>query len=95
MVRKKINTAIWYLEDHLRRICSGLSPDARLVVALIMLVLFSALSFYITFTAFYHFGKGAGERMQIRHIERLELELGKKQKELDSVTHQDCYNGNE
>ena len=92
MIRKKINAASEWCEDHLRRMCGAMSPDKRLIVVLTMLVLFSALSFYITFTAFYHIGKGAGEQLQIEHIEHLELELQRKQTELDSVKQINDFN---
>ena len=92
MIRKKISAASQWCEDHLRRMCGAMSPDKRLVVVLTMLVLFSALSLYITFTAFYHIGKGAGEQIQIEHIERLELELRRKQNELDSVKQVNDFN---
>ena len=42
---------------------------------LTLLLFFSVLSLYCTVSSIYRFSKGAGERMQIRHIERLELEL--------------------
>ena len=53
---------------------------------LTLLLFFSVLSLYFTVSSIYRFGMGAGERMQIRHIERLELELRQRQ-EADSVKH--------
>ena len=49
------------------------------------------VTLYFTVSSIYRFGKGAGERMQIRHIERLELELRQRQ-EADSVKHLKDFN---
>lgn len=43
-------------------------------------------------SSIYRFGKGKGERMQIQHIERLELELRQKQSQLDSVKQINDFN---
>lgn len=85
MIRKRINAASDWFEDYLRRICGSMSPDKRLIVILTMFLLFAGLSLYFTISSIYRFGKGAGEQMQIEHIERLKLELQQKQNELDSV----------
>lgn len=69
----------------------ALSPDKRIIVILTLLLFFSVLSLYFTVSSIYRFGKGAGERMQIRHIERLELELRQRQ-EADSVKHLKDFN---
>ena len=84
MAKNRIKAFGERVEDRLRRACGALSPDKRVIVILTLLLLFSALSLYFTVSSIYRFGKGAGERMQIRHIERLELEL-KQQREADSV----------
>ncbi len=69
----------------------ALSPDKRIIVILTLLLFFSVLSLYFTVSSIYRFGKGAGERMQIRHIERLELELRQRQED-DSVKHLKDFN---
>ena len=84
MAKKRIKAFGEWVEDHLRRACGALSPDKRIIVILTLLLFFSVLSLYFTVSSIYRFGKGAGERMQIRHIERLELELRQRQ-EADSV----------
>ena len=86
MAKKRIKAFGEWVEDHLRRACGALSPDKRIIVILTLLLFFSVLSLYFTVSSIYRFGKGAGERMQIRHIERLELELRQRQ-EADSVKH--------
>lgn len=85
MIAKKINAAGEWIENHLRRMCGAITPDKRVVVVVAMFLLFAGLSLYFTISSIYRFGMGAGERMQMRHIERLELELRHKQSQLDSV----------
>mgnify|MGYP002586974212 CR=1 FL=1 len=91
MVRKKIKAFGEWLEDHLRRLCGEITPDKRIIVILTMFLLFTGLSLYFTISSIYRFGKGKGERMQIQHIERLELELRQRQ-EADSVKHLKDFN---
>ena len=86
MAKKRIKAFGEWVEDHLRRACGALSPDKRIIVILTLLLFFSVLSLYFTVSS-----KGAGERMQIRHIERLELELRQRQ-EADSVKHLKDFN---
>ena len=85
MVRKKIKAFGEWLEDHLRQLCGEITPDKRIIVILTMFLLFTALSLYITISSIYRFGKGEGERIQIQHIEKLELELQRREHQLDSV----------
>lgn len=92
MARKKIKAFGEWLEDHLRRLCGEITPDKRIIVILTMFLLFTGLSLYFTISSIYRFGKGEGERLQIRHIEKLELELRQKQSELDSVKQFNIYN---
>ena len=91
MAKKRIKAFGEWVEDHLRRACGALSPDKRIIVILTLLLFFSVLSLYFTVSSIYRFGKGVGERMQIRHIERLELELRQRQ-EADSVKHLKDFN---
>lgn len=85
MVRKKVRAFGEWLEDHLRRLCGEITPDKRIIVILTMFLLFAGLSLYFTISSIYRFGKGEGERIQIQHIEKLELELQRKEHQLDSV----------
>ncbi len=85
MVRKKIKAFVEWLEDHLRQLCGEITPDKRIIVILTMFLLFTALSLYFTISSIYRFGKGEGERIQIQQIEMLELELRRREHQLDSV----------
>ena len=90
MIRKFINQVNEWLEDKLRSIVRPLSPDARVVVILTMLLLFGGLSIYMTVSSIYNMGKKSGQQqMQIEHIKRLELEH---KQEADSVKQLNDFN---
>lgn len=88
--KKRINPFEW-LGDRLRYACGSLSKDARILVTIFMVLTLSGLSIYFTISSIYRVGKGNGERVQIQHIERLELELQQKQLQLDSVKQTNEY----
>ena len=90
MIRKLINRIGEWLEDRLRSIVRPLSPDARVIVILTMLLLFGGLSIYMTVSSIYNMGKKSGQQqMQIEHIKRLELEH---KQEADSVKQLNDFN---
>lgn len=74
MLRKIFENISDWLEDRLRRIIKPLSPDARVIVIVTMLVLFSVLSIYMTVSSIYNFGKDKGRKLEIERIETLKLE---------------------
>lgn len=82
MVRKIIRKINDWLEYNLRRVFAPLSPDARVVVILSMLLVFGGLSIWMTFSSIYHLGKDKGEHLRIEHIEQMKLEL---QQQTDSL----------
>lgn len=90
MIRKIINRINEWLEDRLRSLVRPLSPDARVIVIVTMLIVFSGLSIYMTVSSIYNLGRGKGEQMQIEQIETLKLQ----QQQRDSINHQNkFYNG--
>ena len=76
MIRKIINRVSEWLEDRLCSIIGPLSPDARVIVILVMLFVFGAGSIYMTVSSIYNMGKKSAEKdfMEIKHIERLKLQ---------------------
>ena len=91
MIRKIINRINEWLEDRLRSLVRPLSPDARVIVIVTTLVVFSGLSIYMTVSSIYNFGKDKGEKMQIEQIETLKLQL---EQQRDSINNQNkFYNG--
>lgn len=90
MIRKIIQRVNEWLEDRLRSFVRPLSPDARVIVIVTMLIVFSGLSIYMTVSSIYNLGKDKGRELQIEQIETLKL----KQQQRDSINHQNnFYNG--
>ena len=70
-----------WIDDNLRRLCGRLTPDARVIVIVTMLILFGALSIYMTVSSIYNFGKDKGRRLEIQRIETLKLESEQQKKD--------------
>lgn len=87
MIRRIIQRVNEWLEDRLRSIVRPLSPDARVIVIVTMLIVFSGLSIYMTVSSIYNLGKGKGEQMQIEQIETLKLQ----QQQRDSINNLNHY----
>ena len=85
MIRKIINRINEWLEDRLRSLVRPLSPDARVIVIVTMLIVFSSLSIYMTVSSIYNLGRGKGEQTQIEQIETLKLQLEQQQR--DSINN--------
>jgi hypothetical protein len=85
MTGKLINKATDWLEDSLRSLFGRLTPDRRVILIVIMLITFSALSIFMTFSSIYNLGKDRGEKMQMEHISRLQFELKKIRLNTDSL----------
>lgn len=91
MIRKLFQRISEWLEDRLRSLVRPLSPDARVIVILTMLLVFSGLSIYMTVSSIYNLGKDKGRELQIEQIETLKLQ---QQQQRDSINHQNrFYNG--
>lgn len=76
MIKKQVNRFRDWIEDGLRRVCGGLSPDARVITILAFCVIFGSLSICMTVSSIYHIGKRDAEQkyLEIEHMKRLELE---------------------
>jgi len=85
MIRKLINKVNEYWEDGLRSLLGRLTPDRRVILIVIMLITFSGLSIFMTFSSIYNLGKDRGEKMKVDHIERLQFELKKMRHRMDSL----------
>lgn len=85
MIRKLINNVNERWEDGLRYLFGKLTPDRRVVLIVIMLISFSGLSVFMTFSSVYNLGKDRGEKMKMDHIERLQFELKKMRLKTDSL----------
>lgn len=85
MTRKLINKVTDWWEDSLRSFFGRLTPDRHVVLIVIMLITFSGLSVFISFSSVYNLGKDRGEKIKVDHIERLQFELKKMRHNMDSL----------
>lgn len=85
MTGKLIDKVSDWWEDSLRSLFGRLTPDRRVMLIVIMLISFSGLSVFMTFSSVYNLGKDRGEKMQMEHISRLQLELKKLRPKTDSL----------
>jgi len=76
MIKKQINTFRDQIDDGLRRMCGGLSPERRLITILAFCIIFGSMSIYITVSSIYNIGKRDAEKkyLEIEHIEKFELQ---------------------
>lgn len=72
MTGKTIRNIRERADERLRRLCGRITPDARVVIIVTMLLLFGGLSVYMTVSSIYHIGKEDG-RLEFGRIERLRL----------------------
>ena len=74
------------INDFLRRMCGSLSEDARIVVILSMLLVFTIGNIYFTISTIYNWGHEDGKKEipEVRHIDGLEI--------MDSAGRKDTMN---
>lgn len=70
-IRQIIREIGYSISDFLRRICGGLSPDARIVVIASMLLIFTIGNVYFTIYTIYNWGHtdGKNEIPEVHHID--------------------------
>ncbi|NDV70391.1 TraL conjugative transposon family protein [Dysgonomonas sp. 25] len=75
-MKERIKELGYWLEDKLKGLCGEITPDKRLTVILIMLLLFTILNLYFTFTSIANWGREQErkEQLKIEHIRQLKLE---------------------
>lgn len=74
MIRKYVILVQDWVDDNLRRLCGRITPGKRLAVLLTMFLFFGIASVYIFVSAIYNIGKNEGQRIEIEHIQMLELQ---------------------
>ena len=82
MIQGKIIALRDRMEDALRSLLGQLTPDTRVAVILILILVFGAASIYMTVSSIYNMGKNEGQRMEIEHIKGVELQ---KKEQQDSI----------
>lgn len=88
MIGRCINKIQDWADDSLRRLCGRITPGKRLAVILTMFLFFSVASVYIFVSGIYNIGKNEGRRIEIEHIQLLELQRK------DSINNQLKFNDN-
>lgn len=70
----------YWFEDKIKGLCGEITPDKRLTVVLIMLLLFTVLNLYFTFTSISNWGRDQErkEQLKIEHIKQMELQQKKR-----------------
>lgn len=74
MIGKYVRKVQDWVDDNLRRLCGRITPEKRLAVILTMFVVFGFGSIYIFVSAIYNIGKNEGQRIEIEHMQMLELQ---------------------
>lgn len=66
----------YWIEDRLKDLCGEITPDKRLTVIILMLLFFTILNLYFTFTVISNWGREQErkDQLKIEHIKQLELE---------------------
>lgn len=74
-MKEKLKEIGYWFEDKLKDLCGELTPDKRITVILIMLLVLVIGNLYFTFSTIYNWGKDSEkkEQMEVEHIEQLEL----------------------
>lgn len=64
------------IDSSLRKLCGDITPDKRITVVIIMILVFTAVNIYFTFSTIYNWGKEKQrkEQLQIEHIRQLQLQ---------------------
>ena len=74
MIGRFITNIQDWADEKLRRLCGRITPGKRLAVLLTMFLFFSIASVDIFVSAIYDIGKNEGQRIEIEHIQLLELQ---------------------
>lgn len=79
-MKERIKEIGYWIEDWLKSQCGKITPDKRLTVILIMLLIFTIGNLYFTFSTIYNWGKESEkqEQLKIGHIKQLNIERSQK-----------------
>ena len=73
-MKRRIITRIQdWADESLRRLCGRITPDVRVTLIVIMLLLFGGVSVYMTVSSIYRIGRNDGKELGIEHVRRLQL----------------------
>lgn len=79
-MKERIKEAGYWIEDKLKNLCGEITPNKRLTVIVIMLLIFTLLNLYFTFTTIADWGREQEKReqMKIEHIKHLDIKQSDK-----------------
>lgn len=85
-MKEKMKELGYWLEDKLKDLCGEITPDKRLTVILIVLLLATIANLYFTFKVVYDWGKESErkEQLKMEHIKSLELKKNRIDDFIDS-----------
>lgn len=74
-MRERIKEIGYWLEDKLKDLCGEITPDKRLTVVLIVLLLAAIINLYMTFSTINNWGNEdeRKQELKIEHIKNLEF----------------------
>ena len=75
-MKERIKELGYWIEDSLREFCGEITPDKRLTIILIILLLGTIANLYLTFHTIHEWGKESErkEQLKIEHIKQLEFQ---------------------
>lgn len=64
------------IDSYLRKLCGDITPEKRVTVVIIMILVFTSVNIYFTFSTIYNWGKEKQrrEQLQIEHIRQFKLQ---------------------
>lgn len=83
-MKERLKELGYCIEDKLKELCGEINPDKRLTVILIMLLIFTILNLYFTFTTISNWGRNREQErwLKMEHINGLKLQKEKKLQDL-------------
>lgn len=75
-MKERIKELSYWIEDKLKDFCGEITPDKRLLIILVIILIGAIVNLYLTFSAVYNLGHKDAEKdfMEVEHIKQLELE---------------------
>ena len=78
-MRERIKELGYWCDDKLRSFCGEITPDKRLTIILVILLIGTIANLYFTFSSVYNLGQKDAKKefIEVEHIKQLELEKSK------------------
>lgn len=75
-MKERIKELGYWCDDKLRTWCGEITPEKRLTVILVILLIGAIANLYLTFSAVYNIGHKDAEKefIEVEHIKQLEIE---------------------